>query len=116
MKELRLKNGIIGVAAVLLGFIAKAVYRPYVYAHELTDYGIADSAPSFFYVIGFSQLLLVSKHTRGWVIILLVTSGSILFEVMQSGHGHLDLSDIVASILGGAASWFLLKASKCHLT
>lgn len=110
MKELQIKNGIIGMTAVLLGFVLKAVYRPFAYQHELTDLGFADSAPSFFYVIGFSQLLLVKKYSKDWVIIALVTSGSVLYEIMQSSHGRLDLSDILGSILGGATSWLLMKA------
>jgi hypothetical protein len=104
MNHLNLSNGLIGLLAVIAGFLAKTLYRPFAYEKELTDLGIADSAPSFFYVIGFSQLLLIKESSRPKTIILLVTLGSVAYEFFQSRHQVLDVTDLMASLLGGTIS------------
>lgn len=104
INHLNISNGFIGLLAVVTGFIAKTLYRPYAYQHELIDYGIANSAPSFFYVIGFSQLLLIKSNSHPKTVILLVTIGSVAYEVFQSRHQALDITDIIASLFGGAVS------------
>ncbi len=59
LKPVNVYNAIIGIIAVICGFLLKVYYRPYAYQKNIPDFGIADGAPSFFYVIGFSQLLLL---------------------------------------------------------
>ena len=107
MNNLNLKNGLIGLLSVIMGFIAKSVYRPYANQQHINDFGFADSAPSFFYVIGFSQLLLIKNNTKPKILIILVTMGSVGYEVFQSRHQILDISDIFASLLGGLISFFI---------
>ena len=94
MSRLHLTNGLIGLLSVILGFISKAFYRSYAYQNKLSDLGLSDWAPSFFYVLGFS---------------LIITAGSILYEFMQAGNQMLDAKDIFASALGGIISFLLLK-------
>lgn len=112
MKHLNMSNGFIGLLAVIAGFIAKTLYRPYAYEHKLMDYGIANSAPSFFYVIGFSQLLLLKTNSNPRTIILLVTLGSVAYEIFQSRHQPLDVTDMIASLLGGAVSLMIKNKIK----
>ncbi len=109
MSRLHLTNGLIGLLSVILGFISKAFYRPYAYQNQLSDLGLSDWAPSFFYVLGFSQLLLIKNYRYPWLVILMITAGSILYEFMQAGNQLLDAKDIFASALGGIISFLLLK-------
>lgn len=100
--------GIIGFISVIFGFIAKVFYRPYVSANHVNDFGIADCSPSFFYVIGFSLLLLLKPNKYAWLFIIVVTFGSLAYELMQSNNnGILDIKDIIASLLGGIISMLI---------
>lgn len=109
MNGINKNHFIAGILAVIIGFLAKTLYRPYVYERQLNDFGFADGAPSFFYVIAFSQLLLIKKFKYPWLVILIVTTGSVTYEFWQQRNGPLDLTDIAMSVLGGAGSFFLWK-------
>ena len=112
MSRIQKNHFLIGVLAVIFGFICKIVYRPYAYEQQIQDLGFADGAPSLFYVIGFSQLLLVKKFKYPWLVILTITLGSLAYEIMQQRNGSLDLTDIGMSILGGVSSFILWKVLK----
>ena len=112
MKEINKFHFITGILSVIAGFIAKTLYRPYVYNNQIEDFGLADGAPSFFYVIGFSQLLLVKKFKHPWLVILFVTAGSVAYEFWQMSHRSFDFIDIGMSILGGISSFLLWKSYK----
>ena len=102
MRHFRSLNFITGLTFVVGGFLFKIFYRPYSYSVDLSDLGFADSAPSFFYVAGFSLLLSAHRMFNTHLIIGFVTMGSILYEYYQCGDGKdLDTSDIVYSVLGG---------------
>ena len=93
--------GIIGLLAVILGFLSKTIYRDYINLNKINDYGVAGSLPSYFYVVGFTLLLLI------------VTLGSLLFEIKQwNSTGKLDVKDILASVAGGLTVLLLLKLVK----
>jgi len=105
MNKKNLFHGLFGLFAVTIGFLAKVFYRPYAYDHELRDYGLADFSPSLFYVIGLSQLLLLKPTKHPWLVITVVTLGSVGYEIMQAyDNGILDVNDIVASVFGGFIS------------
>ena len=109
MEEKHKTSFLIGLLFVILGFIAKTTYREYIVNHGIDDYGLAGSLPSFLYVIGFSQLLLIRSIKYPSLVILVVTIGSIIYEFKQSYRsGILDINDIVASITGCLASMLIL--------
>ncbi len=98
-----------GFIFVILGLLAKSVYRNYINSHGIDDFGLAGSLPGFLYVIGFSQLLMIRPVRYPALIILVVTAGSIIYEFKQSyGSGILDTNDIIASVAGGAVSAVIL--------
>ena len=102
--------GVLGFIFTLIGFFGKALYRPYIHHTHLNDYGISDFLPSYFYVIGFSLLLLIKPFRYPILIVIIVTLGSIVYEIMQySSHSILDFPDILASFAGGISAIFLLK-------
>jgi glucan phosphoethanolaminetransferase (alkaline phosphatase superfamily) len=102
--------GLIGLLAVIIGFISKAFYRDYININEINDFGIAEFLPSYFYVLGFSLLLLIRPTRFPKLIILIVTFASILFELKQYvSSGIFDINDMLASIAGGISAIFLLR-------
>lgn len=98
----QLQAAAIGLLFVCIGFMAKVFYREYMYSHHINDFGIADWLPSFFYVMGFSYLLMVSQVTEPLWITVIVTIASILFEIKQCfTSGKFDWPDTLTSLAGG---------------
>ncbi|WP_297690704.1 hypothetical protein [uncultured Eudoraea sp.] len=105
--------GIIGLIAVILGFLSKTIYRDYINLNKINDYGVAGSLPSYFYVVGFTLLLLIKPNKYPKVLVLIVTLGSVLYELMQwSSTRKLDVKDILAAIAGGLTVLVILKLVK----
>jgi len=103
--------GLIGFLFILAGFLGKTVYRDYINLNRINDYGIAGSSPSYFYVAGFSLLLLIRPTRFPTLIIAIVTLASILFEIKQWISTQIfDVNDIIASIAGGITAILILKA------
>ncbi len=101
--------GFAGFLAVLAGFIGKSVYRDYINLHAINDFGIAGFLPSYFYVIGFSLLLLIRPTKFPKIIILIVSLGSVIYEMKQYiDSGNLDFMDITASLAGGISALIIL--------
>ena len=102
--------GIIGLLAVITGFLGKSIYRDFIKFNNINDFGIAGFLPSYFYVIGFALLLLIKPTKHSKMIVLVVTVASVLFELKQwNSTGIFDLKDILASIAGGITAILILK-------
>ncbi len=100
---------LIGLIFVILGLLAKSFYRDYIISQGIDDFGLADVLPGFLYVIGFSQLLMISSFRYPAIVIMVVSLGSVIFEFKQYYRsGTLDVGDIIASVAGGLVSWFIL--------
>jgi hypothetical protein len=110
LEEKHKASFLIGILFVVIGFLVKVFYRDYINSHGIEDFGLAGSLPSFFYVIGFSQLLQIRPIKYPWLVIVVVTAGSIIYEFKQqsSNLAGLDINDIIASIAGGAISLLIL--------
>jgi len=90
----------------VLGLLSKLVYRKYIYLHHLNDFGLADSLPSFFAVLGISFATLSFyqfKHAKiSYSIFAMSALSMIAYEISQKVEfGVFDLNDIVASLMGG---------------
>jgi hypothetical protein len=110
MKKIYRIHGFIGLVSVILGFLAKGIYREYIYAQGLNDKVIEGFLPSYFYVLGFSQLLLIRPTRYPWLIISIIMLASVLFEVYQFNSTHfLDVADMIASVAGGLTSLILMR-------
>jgi hypothetical protein len=110
MKQKNLTYAFLGIINVVIGFIAKAFYRPYAYGAGFEDFGLADALPSFFYVIGLSLLLLLSDVKYPWLVIIMVSLGSVGYEYLQSlTAGTIDNGDLIASLAGGLISLLIWK-------
>jgi uncharacterized membrane protein YccC len=105
-----LQFGITGLLFSLLGFLAKGFLREYVHTQGWNDIGISGWMPSFLYVTGFSQLLLIRTSAYPHATIFIVMIASVLFEVMQwHSTGTADVADVIASIGGGLLSFLIYR-------
>ncbi len=110
MNRKKLVFGLIGLTATIIGFAAKIFYRNYIFTNSIEDFGLADALPSLFYVIGFSQLLLIKPPVKPGVLITMVALASSLFEIRQYyTYGIADYFDIIASVTGGLISFFIWR-------
>ena len=110
MDKARIILGSVGLAIVVLGFSAKSFYRDHILSNEINDFGIQGFSPSYFYVIGFSLLLMMNKGISAKYIVLIVTLASVSYELFQYfRHYILDVPDILASFAGGITSIIILQ-------
>jgi hypothetical protein len=105
--------GFIGLLATIAGFLSKTVYRKYIIANSIDDFGLAGLLPSYFYVVGFSLLLLMRLNGIPRLTILLVTFSSVLFEFGQYVSTNVfDFFDVLASLAGGLTSTLIVNRVK----
>lgn len=110
----RIINLAIGFAAVLIyEFIARPIYRPYIYKHHINDFHIADTigntlgtVAAVFVLIGF----IGQGRTQHLFLIKLITFSVALYEIMHPLLGKpTDLWDIAATIITGWLCLLLYK-------
>lgn len=110
----RIINLAIGFAAVLIyEFIARPIYRPYIYKHHINDFHIADTigntlgtVATVFVLIGF----IGQGRTQHLFLIKLITFSVVLYEIMHPLLGKpTDLWDIAATIITGGLCLLLYK-------
>ncbi len=110
MNKKKVVFGLIGLTATVAGFVAKVFYRDYIYTNDIQDFGFAGAMPSLFYVIGFSQFLLIKPPVRPWLIVSVVALASCMFEFMQYASAEImDVADVLASVAGGFVSFVIWK-------
>ncbi|OFI07637.1 VanZ like family protein [Clostridium acetireducens DSM 10703] len=105
---------IIAVINTILGFISKSSYRNYIYNNNINDFGIADSAPNFFYIIGAVFFILyVSQKIDKKAIkstILACSAGTLIYELEQYYTSMtFDIKDIIATILGAIICYYICE-------
>ena len=109
MEEKQRTSFLIGFMILLAGFLTRFVLRSFIIGHGIDDFGLAVWLPRFFYVIGFSQILLIRPIKYPPLVMVVVAIGSIVYEYKQSYlSGKLDISIVIASILGGLVSYLIL--------
>jgi hypothetical protein len=111
----KLINFIIGTAALLVyEFIARPLYRPYIYANKINDIHIADTIGNSLGTITtvFMLIALLSDETqKGNYLIKIGTLGVIFFELAHPLLGKpVDVWDIIASIISGAFCYLLYNS------
>lgn len=108
-------NFAIGLSALLLyEFIARPIYRPYIYANKINDFHIADTLgnslgtmTTIFVLIG----LLSNETVKGNYLLKLGTFSVVLFELAHPLLGKpIDGWDIVATLLTGLLSYLMYNA------
>jgi len=92
---------IIGLAAAFLGFASKLVYRPWVLENRVEDYGMAGSAPSFFYVMGACLLIAAFSQKHPTKNMVYAAAGATVYELEQYYTSMVfDFNDMLATGIG----------------
>lgn len=108
----KLINISIGVLALLIyEFIARPIYRPYIYANRINDFHIADTIgnslgtlATVFIFIG----LLTSELLQGKYLMRIIILGLVLYETAHPLLGKtIDIWDIIATLVTGVLSYLL---------
>lgn len=86
--------------------LGRFVYRPVIYKNDLKDFGIADSignSGGIIVQIFFCMALLNPPRNTGIRLILFLTCGYILYEIVQPylPKGTFDWKDIIGTLAGG---------------
>lgn len=105
-------NFAIGLAALLIyEFIARPIYRPYIYANKINDFHIADTLGNSLgtmTTIFFLIALLSNDTVKGNYLLKLGTFSVVVFELAHPLLGKpIDGWDILATILTGLFSYLL---------
>ncbi|MCK5401767.1 MAG: hypothetical protein KAJ28_09035 [Flavobacteriaceae bacterium] len=90
----------------LLTEAGRNIYRPFIYANKIDDYGIADSignSGGIIVQIFFMLAILNSPRKKVFRIIGFVVVGYILYEIVQPylPRGVFDWKDIYGTLVGG---------------
>lgn len=105
-------NFAISLATLLIyEFIARPIYRPYIYANKINDFHIADTLGNSLGTMAtiFFLIALLSNDTvKGNYLLKLGTFSVVVFELAHPLLGKpIDGWDIVATILTGLFSYLL---------
>ena len=111
----RLINLSVGLSAVFIyEFIARPIYRPFIYRNNFNDFHLADTIgnslgtmATIFVLIG----LIGEGRVQHLFLIKIITISVILYEVAHPLLGKpIDLWDILATILTGGLCFYLYQA------
>lgn len=109
----RLAYLIIAVGALISCEYMTGVYRPYIYRHNVFDFGLADTAGNLFGTVALIYFMLFLSHAD-WSRALFWTGsqtlGVIVYEIVQPifPWGTFDWKDIAATCVGGGIAFLIL--------
>ena len=103
---LRISYFFIFLLAIGLTELGRYVYRPFIYANNINDFGIADSMGNLGGIIVqifFGMTILNPTRPKGLRLILLFVGGYILYEFLQPWlpKGTFDWKDVYGTFIGG---------------
>ncbi len=101
----RIINMLIGLSAVLLYEVARAYYRPFVYAQAINDFHVADTLGNSFGTIAtvfvFTSLL-GRQRTQDYFFLRTVAIGVLVYELAHPLLGKpIDPWDVAATLIAG---------------
>lgn len=105
---------VIAVVFFFLTEIGRNIYRPFIYANDIDDYGIADSignSGGIIVQIFFMLAILNSPGKKVFHVIGFIVIGYILYEILQPylPRGVFDWKDIYGTLIGGVISLLILS-------
>jgi hypothetical protein len=104
----------IGLTTLLfLEFVARPIYRPYIYSHNIFDFHIADTLGNSLGTIAgiFIILTFLGRDKAQYHFIIMTTTISFIFyEIIQPLLGKpIDPWDIAATIIGGGLCFLIYQ-------
>jgi hypothetical protein len=108
-------NFAIGVSGLLIyEFLARPIYRPYIYENKINDFHIADTIGNTFGTLPtlfFLTAILSNDTVKGNFLIKLGTFSVIVFELAHPLLGKpIDIWDIIATAITGIISYLLYNS------
>lgn len=100
---------------LLSGYLLNSIYRPFAYANQINDFGLADAGNNLIFVPGiyFLNLLIRNKPILTYFNdILLILGFYLLVELLQMLAiipGTFDFMDIIGLIIGALLTFVLSK-------
>lgn len=115
LSRYKVVNFCIGLAALLIyEFLARPIYRPYIYKHQINDLHLADTIGNSlgtFAAIFVPLALLTSSKKLGNPLIKLITLTLVIYEIGQPLLGKkADFWDILATVITGLLSFWIYNA------
>ena len=98
----------IGIITISISLLLSFLYRPYIYKHEINDFGFADIIGSLFSVIAFCCIVWSLKNytnkEKNQHIIIATIIYALLWELFGvfKVYGVFDWKDIVAGLISGS--------------
>jgi hypothetical protein len=108
----RIVYACLAILSFALTEIGRFVYRPYIYANGINDFGIADSMGNLGGIIVQIFLMLAVLNPPRKIVhhtFLFVIGGYVLYEFMQLilPKGTFDWLDVYATLFGGIVAGFI---------
>ena len=100
---------------LLMGLVLSNWYRPYIYSHEINDYGLADIGNNISFVPGvyFLLLLVRQKFYFGTLKDILWHTTILIFletaSLFVRGIGTFDFKDIIGLLIGAGITYLIMK-------
>lgn len=100
---------------LLMGLVLSSWYRPYIYSHEINDYGLADIGNNISFVPGvyFLLLLVRQKFYFGTLKDIFLHTTILIFLEMASlivrGIGTFDFKDIIGLLIGAGITYLIMN-------
>jgi hypothetical protein len=100
------------VSLLLLEFVARAYYRPYIYSNNIFDYHIADTLGNSLGTIAGVFIfvgILTSNKRQGLVMVTIVTIAFVVYEIGHPLLGKtIDVWDVLATVITGGVCYFIV--------
>ena len=98
----------IGASAFFLTEMARSFYRPYIYAHDINDWVVADTIGNSLGTVA-AVFMILTMSGRGtswdWRLVGMVIAGLIAYEMLNIFGDHpFDVNDVIATLVFGTIS------------
>lgn len=98
----------IGISAYFLTEMGRSFYRPYIYAHDIDDWVVADTLGNSLGTVT-AIFMIITMAGRGthwdWRLVGMVVFGLLGYELLNlTGHHGFDTNDFVATLIFGTIS------------
>jgi hypothetical protein len=113
----RIMYFMIAILAFLITEAGRFIYRPFIYANQINDLGLADSIGNLGGVIVQIFVMLAffnSQNKKAFRVIGFLVVGYILYEILQPylPKGVFDWKDVWGTIIGGLIATLIVLVKK----
>ncbi|MCC5928090.1 MAG: hypothetical protein JJU28_02490 [Cyclobacteriaceae bacterium] len=108
-----------GLLALAITELIRKFIRPYVWQHDIIDFGLLGCMPSFLYAFGIILGILGLRNwrNRDFVVAVLMSLLGVFYEFAQIFRGPphtFDVWDVMATLSGGIMAFAFHKLSQSY--